>query len=90
MIEKMKSNLLAGIATIIPLALTVYVIQVTLEVTIWIGGTVAEPLEKFVNVTFPGFGLLSSMVGLLIVLLALIIFVAHARNDFGKRLVKWF
>ena len=39
MIEKMKSNLLAGIATIIPLALTVYVIQVTLEITIWLGGT---------------------------------------------------
>ena len=90
MIEKMKSNLLAGIATIIPLALTVYVIQVTLEATIWIGGTVAEPLEKFVNVTFPGFGLLSSMVGLLIVLLALIIFGALARNVFGKRVVKWF
>ena len=52
MIEKMKSNLLAGIATIIPLALTVYVIQVTLEITIWLGGTVAEPLERFVNVTF--------------------------------------
>ena len=43
MIEKIKSNLLAGIATIVPLALTVYVIQVTLEVTIWLGGTVAEP-----------------------------------------------
>ena len=46
MIEKMKSNLLAGIATIVPLALTVYVIQVTLEITIWLGGTVAEPLES--------------------------------------------
>ena len=57
MIEKMKSNLLAGIATIVPLALTVYVIQVTLEITIWLGGTVAEPLERFVDVTFPGFGL---------------------------------
>ena len=74
MIEKMKSNLLAGIATIVPLALTVYVIQVTLEITIWLGGTVAEPLERFVDVTFPGFGLISSLVGLLIVLIALIIF----------------
>ena len=90
MIEKMKSNLLAGIATIIPLALTVYVIQVTLEITIWLGGTVAEPLERFVNVTFPGFGLLSSLVGLLIVLFALIIFGALARNVFGKRVVSWF
>ena len=90
MIEKMKSNLLAGIATIIPLALTVYVIQVTLEITIWLGGTVAEPLERFVNVTFPGFGLLSSLVGLLIVLFAIIIFGALARNVFGKRVVSWF
>ena len=90
MIEKMKSNLLAGIATIVPLALTVYVIQVTLEITIWLGGTVAEPLERFVDVTFPGFGLISSLVGLLIVLIALIIFGALARNVFGKRVVDWF
>ena len=90
MIEKMKSNLLAGIATIVPLALTVYVIQVTLEITIWLGGTVAEPLERFVNVTFPGFGLISSLVGLLIVFIALIIFGALARNVFGKRVVNWF
>jgi|TARA_S200000501_G_C20757206_1_gene714447 uncharacterized membrane protein len=90
MIEKIKSNLLAGIATIVPLALTVYVLQVTLEVTIWIGGTVAEPLQKFVDVTFPGFGLLSSLVGLLIVFLALFIFGGLARNVFGKRVVKWF
>ena len=89
MIEKIKSNLLAGIATIVPLALTVYVIQVTLEVTIWLGGTVAEPLERFVNANFPGFGLLSSLVGLLIVFLALIIVGALARNVFGKRVVNW-
>ena len=90
MIEKMKSNLLAGIATIIPLALTVYVIQVTLEITIWLGGTVAEPLERFVNVTFPGFGLLSSLVGVLIVFFALSIFGDLDRNVFGKRVVSWF
>ena len=89
MIQKIKSNLLAGIATIVPLALTVYVLQVTIELTIWIGGTVAEPLERFVNVTFPGFGLLTSLVGLLIVFLALFIFGGLARNVFGKRVVKW-
>jgi len=90
MIQKLKSNLLAGIATIIPLALTVYVIQVIITFTIWIGGTVAEPLEKFVNVTFPGFGIISSIVGLLIVFFALIIFGALARNVIGKRVVNWF
>jgi uncharacterized membrane protein len=89
MMQKIKSNLLAGIATIVPLALTVYVLQVTIELTIWSGGTVAEPLERFVNVTFPGFGLLSSLVGLLIVFLALFIFGGLARNVFGKRVVKW-
>ena len=89
MMQKIKSNLLAGIATIVPLALTVYVLQVTIELTIWIGGTVAEPLERFVNVTFPGFGLLSSLVGLFIVFLALFIFGGLARNVFGKRVVKW-
>jgi len=89
MIEKFKSNLLAGIATIIPLALTVYVIQVIITFTIWIGGTVAEPLERFVNVTFPGFGIISSIVGLLIVFFALIIFGALARNVIGKRVVDW-
>ena len=87
MIEKIKSNLLAGIATIVPLALTVYVLQVTLEITYWIGGTVAEPLKRFVDVTFPGFGLLSSLVGLIIVFLALFIFGALARNVFGKKVV---
>jgi len=90
MIEKIKSNLLAGIATIVPLALTVYVLQVTLEITYWIGGTVAEPLKRFVDVTFPGFGLLSSLVGLIIVFLALFIFGALARNVFGKKVVGWF
>lgn len=89
MIEKFKSNLLAGIATIIPLALTVYVIQVIITFTIWIGGTVAEPLERFVNVTFPGFGIISSIIGLLIVFFALIIFGALARNVIGKRIVDW-
>ena len=89
MIQKLKSNLLAGIATIIPLALTVYVIQVIITFTIWIGGTVAEPLKKFVNVTFPGFGILSSIVGLLIVFFALIIFGALARNVIGKTVVNW-
>ena len=89
MIEKFKSNLLAGIATIIPLALTVYVIQVIITFTIWIGGTVAEPLERFVNVTFPGFGIISSIIGLLIVFFALIIFGALARNVIGKRVVDW-
>jgi uncharacterized membrane protein len=90
MIEKIKSNLLAGIATIVPLALTVYVLQFTLEITYWIGGTVAEPLKRFVDVTFPGFGLLSSLVGLIIVFLALFIFGALARNVFGKKVVGWF
>ena len=90
MIEKIKSNLLAGIATIVPLALTVYVLQVTLEIIYWIGGTVAEPLKRFVDVTFPGFGLLSSLVGLIIVFLALFIFGALARNVFGKKVVGWF
>ena len=85
MIEKMKSNLLAGIATIVPLALTVYVIQVTLEITIWLGGTVAEPLERFVDVTFPGFGLISSLVGLLIVLIALINFWSFSKKCFWKK-----
>jgi uncharacterized membrane protein len=88
--EKIKSNLLAGIATIVPLALTVYVLQVTLEITYWIGGTVAEPLQSFVDITFPGFGLLSSIVGLLIVFLALFFVGALARNVFGKKVVKWF
>ena len=39
--------------------------------------------------TFPGFGIISSIVGLIIVLLALIIFGALARNVFGKRVVNW-
>ena len=59
--NKIKRSFLAGLATIVPVALTVYVLQVVLKITITLGGKVSEPLKQFVDVTFPGFNLLSSI-----------------------------
>ena len=87
--NKIKNSFLAGLATIVPLALTVYVLQIVLKITITLGGKVSEPLKQFVDVTFPGFNLLSSIIGLIFVIIALILVGALARNVLGKRVVKW-
>jgi uncharacterized membrane protein len=87
--NKIKNSFLAGLATIVPVALTVYVLQVILKITITLGGKVSEPLKQFVDVTFPGFNLLSSIIGLIFVIIALILVGALARNVLGKRVVKW-
>ena len=87
--NKIKRSFLAGLATIVPVALTVYVLQVVLKITITLGGKVSEPLKQFVDVTFPGFNLLSSIIGLIVVIIALILIGALARNVLGKRVVTW-
>ena len=87
--NKIKNSFLAGLATIIPVALTVYVLQVILKITITLGGKVSEPLKQFVDVTFPGFNLLSSIIGLIFVIIILILVGALARNVLGRRVVKW-
>ena len=87
--NNIKRSFLAGLATIVPVALTVYVLQVVLKITITLGGKVSEPLKQFVDVTFPGFNLLSSIIGLIVVILALILIGALARNVLGKRVVAW-
>ena len=60
-----------------------------MAITITLGGKVSEPLKQFVDVTFPGFNLLSSIIGLIVVILALILIGALARNVLGKRVVAW-
>ncbi|HIF30014.1 MAG TPA: DUF502 domain-containing protein [Candidatus Marinimicrobia bacterium] len=87
--NKIKRSFLAGLATIVPVALTVYVLQVVLKITITLGGKVSEPLKQFVDVTFPGFNLLSSIIGLIVVIIILILVGALARNVLGRRVVKW-
>ncbi|MEO2116249.1 MAG: DUF502 domain-containing protein [bacterium] len=87
--NKIKRSFLAGLATIVPVALTVYVLQVVLKITITLGGKVSEPLKQFVDVTFPGFNLLSSIIGLIFVIIILILVGALARNVLGRRVVKW-
>ena len=87
--NKIKNSFLAGLATIVPLALTVYVLQIVLKITITLGGKVSEPLKQFVDVTFPGFNLLSSIIGLIFVIIILILVGALARNVLGRRVVKW-
>jgi uncharacterized membrane protein len=87
--NKIKRSFLAGLATIVPVALTVYVLQVILKITITLGGKVSEPLKQFVDVTFPGFNLLSSIIGLIFVIIILILVGALARNVLGRRVVKW-
>ena len=87
--NKIKNSFLAGLATIVPLALTVYVLQVVFKVTIALGGKVSEPLKQVVDVTFPGFNLLSSIIGLIFVIISLILVGTLARNVLGRRVVTW-
>ena len=87
--NKIKNSFLAGLAITIPIALTVYVLQFIFKIAITLGGEVSDPLTQLVDVTFPGFDLLSSIIGLMIVIIYLIVVGALVRNVLGKRVVKW-
>ncbi len=95
MMEKIRRSLLAGIITMIPIALTVYVLQAILILIFTIGGKIAEPLNKIESLknvaegSFIGFDLLTSVIGLFVVLITLIIVGFFARNVLGKRVVNW-
>jgi len=87
---KIKTFLATGTVTIIPLALTVYVLQFFFKIAISFGGAVSQPLEQFVDdANFPGFKLLTSIVGIIIVIICLIIIGFFARNVFFSRIVNW-
>jgi len=89
MMEKIRKSLLAGIITIIPIALTVYVLQAIFNISLAVGGKIAEPLKNVVSANFVGFNLLTSVAGLFVVLITLIIVGFFARNVLGKRVVNW-
>ncbi|MEC8946298.1 MAG: DUF502 domain-containing protein [Candidatus Neomarinimicrobiota bacterium] len=95
MMEKIKRSLFAGIITMIPIALTVYVLQAILILIFTIGGKIAEPLNQiealknFAEGSFIGFDLLTSFIGLFVVSIILIIVGFFARNVLGKRVVNW-
>lgn len=86
---KIKTFLATGTVTVIPLALTVYVLQFFFKIAISFGSNVSEPLEQFVDANFPGFQLLTSIIGIVIVLISLIIIGFFARNVFFSRIVNW-
>ncbi|GIT66311.1 MAG: hypothetical protein Ct9H300mP24_6890 [Candidatus Neomarinimicrobiota bacterium] len=79
----------------IPIALTVYVLQAILILIFTIGGKIAEPLNQiealknFAEGSFIGFDLLTSFIGLFVVSIILIIVGFFARNVLGKRVVNW-
>ena len=89
MIETIKRSFLAGIIVIIPIGLTVYVLRAVFDMSLAVGGKIAEPLKKIVDDAFPGFDLLASISGLLLVILTLIIIGFLARNVAGRRVVQW-
>ena len=89
MIEIIKKSFFAGIIVIIPIGLTVYVLRAVFDMSLAVGGKIAEPLKKIVDDAFPGFDLLASISGLLLVILTLIIIGFLARNVVGKRVVQW-
>jgi len=86
--NKIKSSFLAGLATIVPLALITYVLQALFKAIIGLGDKVSEPIKEVVNVTFLGFHL-SSLIGIIFVIISLIIVGALARNVLGRRVVGW-
>ena len=89
MIETIKKSFLAGIIVIIPIGLTVYVLRAVFDMSLAVGGKIAEPLKKIVDDAFPGFDLVASISGLLLVIFTLIIIGFLARNVVGRRVVKW-
>ena len=89
MIETIKKSFFAGIIVIIPIGLTVYVLRAVFDMSLAVGGKIAEPLKRIVDDAFPGFDLLASISGLLLVILTLIIIGFLARNVAGKRVVQW-
>ncbi|MEC9455172.1 MAG: DUF502 domain-containing protein [Candidatus Neomarinimicrobiota bacterium] len=89
MIETIKKSFFAGIIVIIPIGLTVYVLRAVFDMSLAVGGKIAEPLKRIVDDAFPGFDLLASISGLLLVILTLIIIGFLARNVVGKRVVQW-
>ena len=89
MIETIKKSFLAGIIVIIPIGLTVYVLRAVFYMSLAVGGKIAEPLKKIVDDAFPGFDLVASISGLLLVIFTLIIIGFLARNVAGRRVVKW-
>ena len=89
MIETIKKSFFAGIIVIIPIGLTVYVLRAVFDMSLAVGGKIAEPLKKIVDDAFPGFDLLASISGLLLVILTLIIIGFLARNVAGRRVVQW-
>ena len=89
MIETIKKSFFAGIIVIIPIGLTVYVLRAVFDMSLAVGGKIAEPLKKIVDDAFPGFDLIASISGLLLVILTLIIIGFLARNVAGKRVVQW-
>ncbi len=89
MIETIKKSFFAGIIVIIPIGLTVYVLRAVFDMSLAVGGKIAEPLKRIVDDAFPGFDLLASISGLLLVILTLIIIGFLARNVAGRRVVQW-
>tara|TARA_Y100001970_G_scaffold263599_1_gene349250 strand:- start:84 stop:698 length:615 start_codon:yes stop_codon:yes gene_type:complete len=89
MVETIKKSFLAGVIVIIPIGLTVYVLRAVFDISLAVGGKIAEPLKKIVDDAFPGFDLLASISGLLLVIFTLIIIGFLARNVAGRRVVKW-
>ena len=87
--ETIKKSFFAGVIVIIPIGLTVYVLRAVFDMSLAVGGKIAEPLKKIVDDAFPGFDLLASISGLLLVLFTLIIIGFLARNVAGRRVVKW-
>ena len=89
MMETIKKSFFAGVIVIIPIGLTVYVLRAVFDMSLAVGGKIAEPLKKIVDDAFPGFDLLASISELLLVLFTLIIIGFLARNVAGRRVVKW-
>ena len=89
MMETIKKSFFAGVIVIIPIGLTVYVLRAVFDMSLAVGGKIAEPLKKIVDDAFPGFDLLASISGLLLVIFTLIIIGFLARNVAGRRVVKW-
>ena len=89
MMETIKKSFFAGVIVIIPIGLTVYVLRAVFDMSLAVGGKIAEPLKKIVDDAFPGFDLVASISGLLLVIFTLIIIGFLARNVAGRRVVKW-
>jgi|SRR5690554_247264 len=80
MLRRLRNVFFAGLLLILPVITTITLVKIAFQ---WVDGLLAEPMEKFLKIHLPGFGLV--LVVLIIMLTGFV-----ATNLLGKKLIVFF